>query len=61
MLLTLPFHFAPDGQILGILSATLMNLAYALILCMTTVYFLNNDYLEHRPASPAPPQEPASS
>lgn len=40
-----PFYFTPDNQFLDIVSDTLMDIVSALFLCMTTVFFLNNDSL----------------
>ncbi len=38
-----PFFFTPDNSILDIASDTLVDIVSALFLCMTTVFFLNND------------------
>jgi len=38
-----PFFFTPDNRILDIISGTLGDIVSALFLCMTTVFFLNND------------------
>ncbi len=38
-----PFFFTPDNRILDIASDTLADIVSALFLCMTIVFFLNND------------------
>lgn len=57
-LVATPLAFAPDHLAVRILSDTLVDVAYAMSICMIAVYFLNNDYLEVRP-SPAAQTEPA--
>lgn len=43
-----PLFFTPEIRILDIISDTLCDITSALFLCMTTVFFLNNDYLRIR-------------
>ena len=45
-LIASPFIFTPEARILDILSDTLCDITSALFLCMTIVFFLNNDYLK---------------
>lgn len=40
---SVPFFFTPDNRLIDIGSDTLMDIVSALFLCMTTVFFLNND------------------
>ena len=47
-----PFLLAPEARILDILSDTLCDITSALFLCMTIVFFLNNDYLKKRSEQP---------
>jgi hypothetical protein len=51
-LVAAPLAIAPDHLAIRVLSDTLVDVAYAMTICMITVYFLNNDYLEVRPAPP---------
>jgi hypothetical protein len=48
VILAVPFFFTPELRILEIISSTLIDIAGALFLCMTIVFFLNNDFLKQR-------------
>ena len=48
LLVVSPFFFTPEMRILDIISNTLGDITTALFLCMTIVFFLNNDYLRNR-------------
>ena len=41
--ITLPFSLAPDSRLLDVISNTIIDIVSALSICMTTVFFLNND------------------
>ena len=49
------YFFAPDSQLLDILSDTLIDIVAALSTVMTVVFFLNNDYLRNFPPPPIAP------
>ena len=50
-----PFFFTPDNRILNITSDTLSDLVSALFLCITTVFFLNNDRMRMKSEPDAAP------
>ena len=63
ILVSLPNLFLPDSRILNIAFDTTTDIVSALFLCMTIVFFLNNDALKMRPAGrklppPLPPLQP---
>jgi len=48
LIVVIPFFFTPDARILEIISGTLCDIISALFICMTIVFFLNNNYLRIR-------------
>jgi len=45
LVVAVPLFFTPDHRLLDIISDTLVDIVSALTLTMTTVFFLNNDYI----------------
>ncbi len=58
IVVSLPFLQTPDHRWIGIASDTLIDLVSALFLCMTIVFFLNNERRAYADEPPALPFQP---